>query len=477
MVPIGGRIGISTIWRDQQSVSTQARAIPARRPHGLSVAPIADATAFGVLLASVVAIPVTFSIANADVFAMPKTIVAVGLAVLLLVLLGIRWIASGARLRDLRTSWLAWGVTAFVAWNALAIAFAVDPQHALIGERRQYQGLATTLAYVVYLLAAWATLRAPWRRTMLLAAVALGAIVVAGYAVVQGADLDPIWTNLDSDRAFSTIGQANALAAYLVIALPLTVALAVRRSFAVQIPLAGLVILELAALAFTLSRGGFLGAVLGAIVLAAVTWPRRGELISGRGLALAGFTAAVAVTLVAGVPDLREGAERVLDRVFRPGEVEDASTSAHLDQWAVGAAIVADHPLVGTGQDSYVLMFDDYRDAVLEPERARIWQKYRPESPHNHYLAIAGGAGLPALTAYLGIVLTSALLGIRGMRRSGDARTWTVGAALLAAVAGHLVTDAFMTAEATGSVLFWVLLGALAALDHHPSESRSQPVR
>lgn len=41
---------------------------------------------------------------------------------------------------------------------------------------------------------------------------------------------------------------------------------------------------------------------------------------------------------------------------------------------------------------------------------------------------------------------------------------WLIGAGFLAAVAGHLVTDGFMTAETTGSVLFWTLLGAGAAL-------------
>jgi O-antigen ligase len=456
-------------------VSTQVDALPVRRGLGVSVATLADGAAFGVLLAAVAGIPVTFSIANADVFAMPKTIVAVGLAVLLLLLLGVRWIAIGARVRDLRSNPLAWALTAFVGWNLLAFPFAVDPGHALIGEPRQFQGLVTTLVYPVYLLAAWTTLRAPWRRTMLLAAMVLGALVVAGYAIVQGADLDPIWTNLDEDdRAFSTIGQANALAAYLVIALPLTLGLAIRRALAVQLFLAALVVLELVALAFTLSRGGFLGMAIVTVVLVVTLWPRRRALISRRGLGVAASTALVAALVVVALPDARAGAERALDRVFRPGGVEEASTSAHVDQWAVGVAIVADHPLVGVGQDSYALRFADYRDEVLEPDRARVWRKYRPESPHNHYLAIAGGAGLPALAAYLAIVGLAVLRAGRGMRDAAEPRTWLVGAVLLAAIAGHLVTDGFMTAETTGSVLFWIVLGAAAAMGPRPSASSSR---
>jgi O-antigen ligase len=442
-------------------VGIQVGAVPTRRSIGVSAAPLADAAAFGVLLAAVVAIPVTFSIANSDVFAMPKTIVAIGLAVLLVVLLGVRWIASGARIRDLRREPAAWAVGLFVAWNLLAGALSVDPGHSLVGERRQFQGLGTTLAYVVYLVAGLATVRTPFRRTLLLAAVAAGALVVSTYAVVQGADLDPIWTSLDSERAFSTIGQANALAAYLVIAVPMTLGLAVGRHLVVQALVTALVVLELAALAFTLSRGGFLGLGIAGLVLLAALWRRHREVISRHALAIVGVAVVGIGLLIVSVPDLRAGAERAVDRIVRPGSVEEASTSAHLDQWAVGLAIAIDHPIVGTGQETYPLLFDDYRDDVIAPERARIWRKYRPESPHNHYLAIAGGAGLPTLAAY------ATLIGIAGWRTARrlpavDRRTLVVGSCVLAAIVGHVVTDGFMTAETTGSVLFWTLLGVAA---------------
>ncbi|MBW3613560.1 MAG: O-antigen ligase family protein [Chloroflexi bacterium] len=429
---------------------------------GAWIAQRADAAAFGVLLTAVVAIPVTFSIATSDVFAMPRTVVAVGLATLLLVLLGARWIASGYRLRDLRWSPLAWAVAVFAGWNVLAGALSIDPRHSLIGEPRQFQGLGTTMAYVVYLLAGWATVRGPRRQSLLLGACAIGAAVVSTYAVIQGADLDPIWTG-DHERVFSTIGQANALAAYLVLAVPLTLALGIRRHLAVQVLITGLVVLQLVALAFTLSRGGFLGAGVAAAALLALLWRRRREVISRHAIAIVGAAAIVGGTLVLGVPDLRDGAERALDRIVRPGEVEEASTSAHLDQWAVGLAIVADHAVVGAGQETYPLLFDDYRDTVIEPDRARVWRKYRPESPHNHYLAIAGGAGVPALVAYLAII---GLVVWRAARSLSDVdrRTLVVGACIVAAIAGHVVTDGFMTAETAGSVLFWTLLGVAAAL-------------
>jgi O-antigen ligase len=127
-------------------------------------------------------------------------------------------------------------------------------------------------------------------------------------------------------------------------------------------------------------------------------------------------------------------------------------------------AIAADHPLVGVGQDGYVLVFDEYRDKVLSPRRAALIARYRPESPHNVYLALADGAGLPALAAYLTIVAVVGGGLIRALRTIQEPRAWLIAAALLAAICGHLVTDLFMTAETTGSVLFWTVLGISAAI-------------
>lgn len=440
-----------------------SQAIPPTTAGRLRVAVFADTAAFSVVVSSGIAIPAIFSIALPDVFALPKTILAVALAALLVVLLTIRLIATGLPLRR-PPSPLALALGVFVGWNLVATWFAIDRTQAIIGERLQYQGLASILAYVVFLLAAWTTVRGPRRQGIFLLSVAAGAALVATYAVIQRAGLDPIWLTLPYDRVFSTIGQANALAAYLVLAIPLVLGLAAGRPSAAQVALAGLIGLALVALAFTLSRGAYLGVAAIAIVLAAAAWPRR-QSLSGRGrvrvVALAGL---VVILVSLSVPDIQDAAKRVAARALLTTDLSEGSIRNHLDLWTVGIAIAADHPVVGTGQDTFVLLFGEYRDRALSPERAAVMGIFRPESPHNVYLATAGGAGLPALAAYIAIV--GAVIGriLRAVRTAVEPRAWLIGAGLLAAIVGHLVTDGFMTAETTGSVLFWTVLGAGAAL-------------
>jgi len=439
-----------------------SEALPPTTAGRLKVAVFADTAAFSVVVSCSIAIPAIFSIALPDVFALPKTILAVALAALLVVLLMIRLIATGLPLRRPQSP-LALALGVFVGWNLVAAWFAIDRTQAIVGEGLQYQGLATILAYVVFLMAAWTTVRGPRRQDIFLLSVAAGAALVATYAVIQRAGLDPIWLTLPYDRVFSTIGQANALAAYLVVATPLVLALAARRRRAAQLAVGGVVLLMLVALAFTLSRGGYLGIAAVALVLVIAALPRRGRLTSGRQLSAAALVGLIALVVVLSVPELRTGAERVAARALLITDLSESSILNHLDLWRVGLAIATDHPLVGTGQDTYVLLFGEYRDRVLSPERAVVMSVFRPESPHNVYLATAAGAGLPALAAYIAIVTAAVARILRAVRTAVEPRAWLVGAALLAAIVGHLVTDAFMTAETTGTVLFWMVLGVGAA--------------
>ncbi len=432
------------------------------RTDPLTVARFIDTAAFSVVVGATFAIPLVFSIAQDDVFALPKTTLAVSLAALLAVLLVARWVASGRPRRQ--PSWLALALAWFVAWNLLAAWFAIDPGHALVGERYQYQGLAATLAYVTFMVAAWTTVRGQRRRSILLVSVAATAVIVATYALIQRAGLDPIWSTLPEDRVFSTLGQANALAASLVIAVPMVAALGARGGWAWHVGAGAALALIVPAVGFTLSRGGFLGLVIVVIMLAAGAWRIRPRLSPNRRwLAASALLATIALATVATVPDVRAAVERVAARALLTPDLSEGSTRMHLDQWAVGASIIADHPVLGTGQDTYVLIFDRYRDRVLAPERAALLSHFRPESPHNVYLATAAGAGVPSLLAYLAVIGLAVARTASAIGSTLPTATRVFGVACLAAIAGHVVTDAFLTAETSASVMFWIVLGAGAA--------------
>ena len=404
----------------------------------------------GALLASCVLVPSVFSTRVEAVFAVPKlaTLWAVLAVCLALIAAGVLVSGRLPRLQGgVRAADLAVG--AFVLLEVAAWVFSTDRQQSLVGERLQYQGLLTTLLYAGYYGLARLVVGGPARLLQLAGAATVGGALVAGYALVQRAGLDPVWEGfLPGGRVFSSIGQSNALAAYLVLVLPIAAALLPSTRGWTRGALIVAVAAMAAAFACTLSRGGALG-FLAAAGVAVVGWrPLRG--VHRRTIALG---AAAAVLAAAGafavVEPLRERAELA----------NDSSLSFHLAAWEVAARIALDEPLTGTGQETYPDVFPGWSHRVLSAERAAELDAFRVESPHNVYLGIAAGAGIPALAAYLGLLVAVAVAVLRALRVAAPAlRAVLVG--VLAGSAGHLVADAFISPETTGTWLFWLFLGA-----------------
>jgi O-antigen ligase len=215
---------------------------------------------------------------------------------------------------------------------------------------------------------------------------------------------------------------------------------------------------------FSESRGAGLGllvalAILGAGALPKGIWNWRRRRLR-RAIYIVVTVVMVSLILAIFVPTVRSAAGDLWRGANALGDVfQDRSARRHLDMWLVGINIAADHPLLGAGQDTYPLLFPEYADQVLPPDRARAYAPYRVESPHNVYLAIAVGAGLPALAAYLAFVAAVILSIVRVARRTEDRHARLVLFGVVAALSGHLVTDLFMTADLTGSWLFWLLMG------------------
>lgn len=351
-------------------------------------------------------------------------------------------------------------LASYLVLTAAATLRSPDPSHSLVGERLQYQGLLATVGYAVAFLAARRSLGDMQRVRLLFATIVIAAVLVAGYGFLQQIDRDPIWDVLNKGRIFSTLGQANALAAYLVLVLPLALALTGGRSKAGRSLSVLAAVVIAAALALTLSRGGYLGIGIALVVFA--TFVIRRSSLTRRRAAIGGSLVLAVLGVVVFVPPVTHSVERVVDRSLLIADLEEGSAASHRDLWAVGARIALDYPLLGVGPETYPDLFHRYGAMVLPPERAAIMARFRPESPHNVPLAIAAGAGIPALVAYMAFALLAISAGWRRLRQALPNERLLLGA-LIAATAGHLVTDLFMTAEITGSWIFWVLLGALCA--------------
>ena len=433
---------------------TGAARRPARRPTAL----------FAVIAVACIAVPAVFTTRVQAVFVVPKLGLLWGLLAVCIGIAAFQTLVL-ARPLGLRPVWVVdAAVVSFMGLTTLAWIFSSDQEQSLFGERLQHQGLLTTLLYVAWFYVARRAISDVADLRWLLAFVAAGGALVAGYALVQKTGLDPVWEGFVPDgRVFSSIGQSNALAAYLVLVLPPAASFAFDARPVVKV--ASLVVssVVLLALVFTQSRGGYLG-LLTAGTVVAVGWRDELRLMRRRLIVVIVVIVVTGATLAAG------------GQVGRVASARDASTRFHLDAWRVAAEIAKDHPALGTGPETFPDVFPRYAHEVLPAERASELDAFRVESPHNVYLGIAAGSGLPALIAYLVAIGGFVVLTLRTLRiATRDVKIALV--AVLGGLAGHLATDAFVSPEITSTWLTWILLGGSLGLIASELRQPRAPVR
>jgi hypothetical protein len=409
---------------------------------------------FVVVLLTCLGVPLTFAPWRRQVFAPLKIQVLECLIGIGLFAIGVSVVRGrGGGVRLVPSVDLA--VAVFGVVNLLAYASSLDRSSSWQGEFPEYQGLATVLAYLAaYLLARVAFTASPgttrsWPLDALFGALTVTTGVIGGYGILQRLGLDPIWGFLE--RPCATVGQANSMAAMLVVGLPAVASTYVVRRGWVRWAAAIAGALGLLGLLTSLSRGGWLAALISGGMGLALLWQRtfRGALIGA-----ATFVVIVAVGL-ATLPSGRATIAQAAERVAAAGHTEATSTAKHLALARIGVAVTFDHPWLGIGQDAFPQVAQRYADTHLPRAEADLLRPRRSESPHNALLSVSSGAGIPALLAYLALLgaVTRRML---AARRSADVHAATV----LMIMAGYLVSSLFMTPEVSSTVVQWIVLGA-----------------
>ena len=266
----------------------------------------------------------------------------------------------------------------------------------------------------------------------------------------------------DLPSVSSTFGNYNHLAGYLEMAIPLILGLFLAGFRGVRLILMiYLTSLMLAAIILSLSRGGWIGCLLGlgfmAVALATNRYFEHRKLIA----ALAGGFLVVALVVLASTPVV----ERI--RTFEQ-RGETPNFRARVTVWGVTVEMIKDHPLLGTGPGTFATVFTKYQPPGFAS---------RYFMAHNDYLHFTSEVGLPlvAILAWMIIALYR-----RGFTKLKDpsrlVRGTTLGAMSgITAILFHSTVD-FNLHIPSNALLFTVLLAIVAApLPKHDHGTSNRP--
>ncbi len=358
-------------------------------------------------------------------------------------------------------------VAAFLLWAAATLIYS-QYRYATVSDLGRLAG--NVAVYWLVILSVRDTVQV--RRVI--AAAAVAAFGVAGYALMQVAGHD-FWTwDVPRGRVFSFLGNATYLASYVVLVAPLLVAAAwpVRvprensKTSSVWFSSAYSVVLLLAAalllitLYFTVSLSPTIGLTLGGVIAFLLVLIRGKRRVLR--VAIPGFLAAVLLFAGAGAIAYRSLPKRQQRRIQDVARLRDPAGKERVAQWRTALELFRERPLLGRGYGTFRIHSLERLAPVWYADLGKSTEKmFVPSYAHNEYLQVLSGTGVIGGLVFillLGAALSAAVL---VALRHPDRQWGRLGLAGMVAMTAFLFQNFFgVTFRQPGAVtFFWFALG------------------
>lgn len=397
-----------------------------------------------VLVTPLIFIPATF-----ELFEFPKMMTVYTGAILV----GTAWIVRCFAVRRVlyqRTPF-DFALALFLGAHILATLFSIDPHTSLFGYYTRFNGgLLSTISYLT-LFGASVTFLSGSKARRLLAFIVISTVLVTLWGLPTKFGLDPSCFVINRSftnpcwsvnfnpmyRVFSTLGQPNWLASFLILTGPLVVygaylSKGMRRMF-----LAGMVFCMTILLFWTQSRGGLAGLVvililaLGAAVLRVHHRAARlGLLIGGVGILV--FISSALWQLIS---------TRMDTIVIRKSV------------WDGALQVFRHYPLLGSGVETFAYAFDQFRPLshLSTPEWDFIYNK-----AHNEFLNLLATTGAVGFASYM-VLLGTILWFLIQRVRMGTQSVRFLSLAAFLGIVGYVVTIFFGFSVVPVSLLLFLI--------------------
>ena len=346
-------------------------------------------------------------------------------------------------------------------WGIAATAAALSPV-----KRLAFVGLGKLSLYLMFFILMARVLRSPKLRSFCITMFLLVSLVVSSYGIRQaffGADALATWVDPESPlaqttRVYSFLGNPNLLAGYLMPAVWLSFsAIFVWKRSLPKVLAIVMFGINTACLLLTQSRGGWIGLVVSALVLAVLLrcwWsaylPRFLRL-----WALPLVFGGLAGVVVLGFIFITPFRYRIGSMFAGSG---DSSNGFRLNVWRSVISMIHDRPILGFGPGDLVFkrIYPLYSQA-----------RFSALSAYSVLLEIAVESGVIGLTAFLWLLLVTfnqGFLQLRRLRALGDSDGfWLIGAlTTMAGMLGHGTVDTVWYRPEV-SVLWWLSVALIAS--------------
>lgn len=332
---------------------------------------------------------------------------------------------------------------ALVAWLFVAAIAGADSLYAWIGTPDRRLGWIGFCTFPLLFVCGQGVASERGRRVVLQGA-SIAAAVLGVWCAFERAGYSLIDETFAGRRVGGPFGQPAYVAAAAVLFVPLAVGVAFDRGGSRGWRLVGAfgAVGSGTALLLSQTRGAWLGALVALVLLGA----RHGAVVRRRWREIVFAVAAIVVLFV--VTPLG-------GRVGGAFDFGHGTTRGRFDDWAVGARVVEQHPVLGVGPEGYRVVFPQ---VVSTGYVQRHGTEVVPDRAHNGIIDVAVDGGVVAALLYAALLAALVVLSWRALR-GRDPLT----VALAAAVIGYVVQQQFLFPLSEIDPLFWIVAGMLVA--------------
>jgi O-antigen ligase len=404
-----------------------------------------------------------------EVFNLPRLVLLVVAATVILADWAVDWVWSGWRPRRL-VNGFQWLLLATVVWFGITTLTSVEPRSSFLGRSGAYEGfiLIAALAVLASAIAeSFGTVAISALFRVIVASavpvIVYGLIQLYGFVINKHSTWDFVHYRSELHNVFASLGNPNHLAGFLVTILPIGIATALLARKRLGRVVAWVwVALVIGLILQTAARGAWLGGLAGGAVLVIALFDR----VRAR----ARVVIPVAIAALLAAFGLVAGGSRFLgskaSALFHFGS--GSSVSQRFGYWSAALRLAAHHPLTGTGPDTYQVMYTRYQDATL----ARSLGTTVVNGPHNIFLAWLANEGIPGFLLIVALFAFGIAWAIKAYRLRGRVngnpgrdRIRYMTAALLAAVVAYFIQASFDVEQVSTLFMLFTVVGLLGAIN------------
>jgi len=396
-----------------------------------------------------------------DQFDIVKVVVQRGVTLVAFAAWAWHVLVNGGTVRRTKVDYL---ILAVLGWFALTTVFSVHVPTAVFGKYRRFEGLISFVNYALIYFLAVQFLDRLGRIRSLARTLFFSTVGVSLYGVSQYVGFDPLtWGRLpfEPNRAFSTYGNPNLLGGFLVLALPVCLALALsekERNWRVAYWSGFLIATVCWIVAFT--RGAWIAGAFALVIVGVAAWRMRTRLTSVD-WSFAGVITVISAVVVARSLSTPDAVMNVWNRLASIFEFGQGSALTRFQIWDAAWRATLDRPVLGHGLDTFRLIFPGFKPVEYVAAAGHISVA---DNVHNYPLQLMAAVGIPGMLLLYGLFVTVGVLTfrtafVRPDTESGNGRLVLAG--FWAAGAGYLLHLMFGISVPGSSFLLWVALAAL----------------